>query len=150
MDSLSGTSSTPFLEISLVNSTVEKGDFFEIRAERFSPEISDASFQEYTCGLLPSSGGLSPFTRWVKAPLHSMVLGANIPETYQGRVKIRDKTVMKIESARFTDEGETFYCMLSYLNQTTFNLIDIRKNVELDPFMVSASIPYFQSFRFSL
>ena len=125
----SGIPSTAFLEISLVNATVERDSYYEIRAERFSPNITDTNFIGIVCGYVFSPGVFSPFTTWVKSSLNSMVLNTILPSAYRGRITIPNKTVMRIHNAEFSDEDTTFFCTLEFLKKAKF--IEIHKMVKL-------------------
>ena len=67
---LSGGSSVPFLEVSIVNTTVERGSFFDVRVERFLPNptvkrLNGTLLNGVVCGYSPKSGLLVDLTEWI-------------------------------------------------------------------------------------
>ena len=112
-----------------MNATVERNGFFEIRAERFSPNITDSNFIGIVCGYQFAPRMFSPFTKWVKFSINSMVLNSVLPPDYHGRITITDKTALRIHNAEFSDEGTTFYCTLEFLNKDKFD--EIHRTVKL-------------------
>ena len=114
-----------------MNSTVEVGNHFEVRAERFAPSITAINFLGIVCGYQKAPNVFRPLTQWFKKTFNSMALRPGLPVAYRGRVSVRDKTILRVEDARFADEGTTFYCLLSVMNQTTRGIIDILKTVKL-------------------
>ena len=124
-----GVSSVPFLDLSLVNDTVERGGIFEVQANHFSPNLTSNSFLGIACGYLSDPVTYAPLTRWFGGNFNSMTPIQSLPSAYQERVKVRERTIMRIENTRFTDEGTTFFCTLSFLNQSV--LAEIHKTVKL-------------------
>ena len=127
---------SPFLELSLVNATVEKNNFFEIQMKRFSPNLTHTSvngllFVSIECGYLLNAGQQVSLTSWIP-PLRLMRPKNPLSLDYQNRVQIRRNTIMRILSADFKDEGRSFYCQLSMLNTTSLEMMVIEKNAKVE------------------
>ena len=131
-----GGSSVPFLEVSIVNTTVERGSFFDVRAERFSPnltvkELNGFLFRRLVCGHSPKPGAFVYLTNWIGFQFNTLVRKTGVPSPYIGRVEIPKSTVMRIQNATFADEGQIFFCALSLQYQTQNKLIYIFKTKTL-------------------
>ena len=127
--------SVPFIEISVVNDTIERGSFFDIGAERFSPNQTNSGhdgilFDGIVCGFSPFQDKYIDFTEW-DGPTSTMYPLLPLPLTYQGRIKVPAATVMRIENVTFADEGSVFFCALQIINQTQVKQILIYKTVKL-------------------
>ena len=131
-----GGSSVPFLEVSIVNTTVERGSFFDVRAERFSPnltvkELNGVLFQRLVCGYSPRPGAFVYLTDWIGFKFNTLVRKPEVPLPYIGRVEIPKNTVMRIQNATFADEGQIFFCTLNLHYQAQNKLIYIIKTKTL-------------------
>ena len=122
--------------MSIVNTTVERGSFFDVRAERFSPnltvkELNGVWFHQLVCGHSPKQGAFVYLTRWIGFEFNTLVRKTGVPSPYIERVEIPKNTVMRIQNATFADEGQTFFCGLYLYYQTQDKLIYIIKTKTL-------------------
>ena len=127
--------SVPFIEISVVNDTIERGSFFDIRVERFSPNQTNSDhdhdeilFDGIFCGYKPFQDEESELTVWDRTKMYPSL---PLPLTYQGRIKVPAATVMRIENVTFADEGNVFFCALKVLNQIQVKQTLFYKTVKL-------------------
>ena len=119
------------MEVSIVNTTVERGSFFDVRVERFLPNptvkrLNGTLFNEVVCGYSPKSGLLVDLTEWIGFQLNTMFARKGVQSPFEGKVKIPENTIMRIENAKFTDEGQVFFCELSMINYNDDKLITIK------------------------
>ena len=128
-----GATSTVSLELSMVNSTVQKGGYFELQAVKFSPSLIKDGFRGIFCGYTQEDGDLSEMTKWgfYKSP-PGMKVESTLPPDYTGRVTVRNRVIMRISNAKFIDEGRIFYCKVDYQNLTTGKDLDLRKFAKLE------------------
>ena len=101
-----------------MNSTVQKGGYFDVWAEQYSPNETSDGFRGIVCGYNTDQGYFIPMTDWdfFASPTAAMVL-TTLPtyaQEYSGRVKIQSSTIMRINNADFADEGRNFSCRLTY------------------------------------
>ena len=131
-----GVYSVPFIEVSVVNDTIERGSFFDIGAERFSPNQTNSGhdgilFDGIICGFSPFQEKYIQLTLWSWSGTAMYPL-PTLPLTYQGRIKVPAATVMRIENVTFADEGSVFFCALQMHTKTPqIKSIVIHKTVKL-------------------
>ena len=113
-----------------MNATVEHGGYFEVRNEQISPRQIADGFRGIFCGY--KTIALIQLAKWDFFVTHSLMVDSVLPEDYQGRITIRNKTNMRISNAKFADEGRNFYCTLDYHNLTTGLDLSITKFVKLE------------------
>ena len=128
-----GVYSVPFIEISVVNDTIERGSFFEIAAERFSPNQTNSGhdgilFDGIVCGVSHLPNKYKRLTYWFGT---TMTPHLPLPLTYQGRIKVPAATVMRVENVTFADEGTVFFCALDIVKIAPVKPIVIYKTVKL-------------------
>ena len=91
--------------------TVEKGSSYYVRSP-FSPNITEASnFTDLSFGYYQTSTDRIPLTVWISNEKRIALKSSSV---FAGRTKILNKTVLRTEDARFSDEGFTFYVACSY------------------------------------
>ena len=125
----------PFIEVSVVNDTIERGSFIDIRAERFSPNQTNSGldgilFDGIVCGFSPFLDNYVELTVWVTK---TMMPRFSVPLStlYEGRIKVPAATVMRIENVTFADEGNVFFCALKIRDRARVRQIPIYKTVKL-------------------
>ena len=118
------------MEVSFVNATVQRGSYFEIQAERFSPNVTDGHiFGGIVCGFERVSNSFTALTQW-NAFLKSMQLLSQVDPDYRGRVSVERKTTLRIKDATFLDENRHLFCRLSYYNGS--DLMSMTKSLKLN------------------
>ena len=108
--------SSSVFKVALVNSTVQRGDYFEIYPKEISGNLTNTSYR-IVCGYYDLPTTFNMLTDWnpnLSPP--SMIVLPGGPSEYKGRVTVRNSKVMRISNARFEDEGRSFSCQLSNFN----------------------------------
>ena len=109
---------------------MERGSFFDVRAERFLPNLTvkrlnGAFFDGLACGHSTESGAFVYLTNWIGFKYNTLLEETEVSSPYVGRVRIPNMTVMRIENAKFTDKGHVFFCEISVYNRTEKKQIKI-------------------------
>ena len=144
-----GYSAKVFIEVSLVNSTVELGKSFEVAVTLFWPTLSSDGFRGLWCGCKAKSGPLLHLATW--DPYRTspgMAVRSEVIPDFRGRLAVRDVKVLRINNAKFTDEGKIFYCQLFYENKTTGQDAQVIKLLKLEAVYGNLMILSFSEFWF--
>ena len=103
-------------KVALVNSTVQRGDYFEFYPKEISGNLINTSYR-IVCGYYDLQTTFNMLTDWnphLSPP--SMIVRPGGSLEYKGRVTVRNSKVVRISNARFEDEGTNFSCQLSNFN----------------------------------
>ena len=120
------------LRVLITNSTVQKGEHFEIWAVQFLPNLTANGFRGVSCGYKGNNFAYIDLTIWnVFGSPPGMIVRALLPSDYVGRVSVRDPAIMRINNAQFIDDGRDFFCKLRYVNLTTGNDFEILNVVKV-------------------
>ena len=145
---LLASTGTAFLKVSLTKPVVEKGDYFEVWVEDYSPKLEVEGFRGVFCGYKQSTSDFTALTKWnfFGSPDSIVPLTRLTPE-FTGRVTVRNVTIMRISKASFADEGREFYCQLDYHNSTaTPQELDIVQIVKVETVYGKQNIKIFTKY----
>ena len=76
------------------------------------------SIIHFFCRFSLNSGLFVDLTDWIELIFNTLVVKTVVSSLYIGRLQIPKNTVMRIENAKFTVEGQVFFCERSMHNQT--------------------------------
>ena len=130
---LLGPNGDSCLEVSIMNSTVQKGEHFEVWAVQFLPNLIANGFRGVSCGYKVNKLAYIDLTTWdfFRSPPGMRVI-TPLPLDYVGRVSVHNLTIMRINNAQFMDDGRDFFCKLSYANLTTGKDFEMFKVVKVE------------------